>query len=290
MHVGWGEWIVLDSFLTSRKEPVALRYFDDLGVDPVRAVRLIVATHWHDDHMKGLGDLVSRCPEADFCCASALRSREFLSFAAALARMDLPDRGVREIHTAFSHIDRTNSRPRWATAHVCVGYCYTEVEPREQLVEGTCFIIAGDHHLDPRFLENRHDAVVVEVRSSACLWRERLTTCGWSTDLHKALYISYTDRHAVHSGCGCLRAACWGGLSVATAPRGFGRRDCTVSKRRKPGLASGAGLAADPDGQGGGRVMRKVRRPVRVCTGAAEVVGRCGRAEIKARRAKRSSL
>lgn len=115
-HVGWGEWIVLDSFLTSRREPVALQYFDDLGVDPARAVRLICATHWHDDHMKGLGDLVSRCPEADFCCANALGSREFLSVAAALARTGFPDGGVREIHAALSHLDHTDSQPRWATA------------------------------------------------------------------------------------------------------------------------------------------------------------------------------
>ena len=115
-HVGWGEWIVLDSFLTSRREPVALQYFDELGVDPARDVRLIVATHWHDDHMKGLGNLVSRCPEADFCCANALGSRAFLSVAAALARTGLPDGGVREIHAALSHLDRTDSQPHWATA------------------------------------------------------------------------------------------------------------------------------------------------------------------------------
>ena len=74
---------------------MALWYFDGRGVDPARAVRLIVASHWHDDHIRGLGELVSRCPEADFGCANALGSREFMSVAAALARTGLPDDGIR---------------------------------------------------------------------------------------------------------------------------------------------------------------------------------------------------
>ena len=116
VHVGGGDWIVLDSFLTSGRRPVALQYLDGLGVDLARSVRLIVATHWHDDHMKGLGDLVSRCPGADFCCASALGSREFMSVAAAWAGTGFRGDGIREIHTVMSHLDRADAQPVWALA------------------------------------------------------------------------------------------------------------------------------------------------------------------------------
>ena len=116
MHAGGGDWIVLDSFGPPRGRPVALQYLDELGLDPARSVRLIVATHWHDDHMRGLGELVSRCPEAHFCCASALGSREFMSVAAALAKTGLPDQGIREIHTVMTHLDRADAQPVWATA------------------------------------------------------------------------------------------------------------------------------------------------------------------------------
>ena len=116
VHAGGGDWIVLDSFRTQRGRPVALQYLDELGLDPARSVRLIVATHWHDDHMRGLGELVSRCPDAYFCCASALGSREFMSVAAALAKTGLPDQGIREIHAVMTHLDDTDAQPVWATA------------------------------------------------------------------------------------------------------------------------------------------------------------------------------
>lgn len=116
VHAGGGDWIVLDSFGPPRARPVALQYLDELGLDPARSVRLIVATHWHDDHMRGLSELVSRCPEAHFCCASALGSREFMSVAAALARTGLPDQGIREIHAVMTHLDQTDAQPVWAMA------------------------------------------------------------------------------------------------------------------------------------------------------------------------------
>lgn len=116
VHAGGGDWIVLDSFLTASGRPVALQYFDKLAVDPVRCVRLIVATHWHDDHTRGLSELVSRCLEADFCCANALHSREFMSVSAALARTGLPGSGIREVHGVLSHLDRADSEAVWATA------------------------------------------------------------------------------------------------------------------------------------------------------------------------------
>lgn len=116
VHAGGGDWIVVDSFRTPGGRPVAMKYLEELGLDPARSVRLIVATHWHDDHMKGLGELVSRCPGADFCCASALGSREFMSVAAAWAETGLRDDGIREIHTVMSHLDRADSQPVWALA------------------------------------------------------------------------------------------------------------------------------------------------------------------------------
>lgn len=116
VHLGGGDWIVLDSFGPPHGRPIALKYLDQLGLDPARSVRLIVATHWHDDHMRGLAHLVSRCPEARFCCASALGSREFMSVAAALARRGLPEQGIREIHAVMTHLDQTDAHPVWAVA------------------------------------------------------------------------------------------------------------------------------------------------------------------------------
>ena len=54
IHVGSNQWVVVDSCLDSRTgAPAALTYLNTLGVDPSVGVKLIVASHWHDDHIGG---------------------------------------------------------------------------------------------------------------------------------------------------------------------------------------------------------------------------------------------
>ena len=73
LHLGNDEWAVVDSCVdTDSKRPVALEYLEQLGVDAAERVSLIVATHWHDDHIKGLGELFETCKRARFACSMAL--------------------------------------------------------------------------------------------------------------------------------------------------------------------------------------------------------------------------
>jgi hypothetical protein len=79
IHVGSGKWIIVDSCLDSTtKRPASLAYLERLGVPP-SAVKLIVATHWHDDHIRGLAQVVSECREAKFCLSAALAKPEFIA-------------------------------------------------------------------------------------------------------------------------------------------------------------------------------------------------------------------
>jgi len=78
IHVGNNEWIVVDSCIAPKtKEPAALRYFEAIGVNAKEAVKLIVATHWHDDHIRGLAKVLRACEAAEFACPAALQRREF---------------------------------------------------------------------------------------------------------------------------------------------------------------------------------------------------------------------
>ena len=52
--------MLVDSCLfpkTKDKEPISLYYLNQIGVDP-SSVQTIVASHWHDDHIRGLSALV----------------------------------------------------------------------------------------------------------------------------------------------------------------------------------------------------------------------------------------
>lgn len=97
LHVGDGEWIVVDSCVeASTRKPVALAYLRSLGIDPATAVRLIVATHFHDDHLRGLCDVVEACPGARFICSAALRAEEFWQLLEANRSSDIGASGTAE--------------------------------------------------------------------------------------------------------------------------------------------------------------------------------------------------
>ncbi|HJY91361.1 MAG TPA: MBL fold metallo-hydrolase [Candidatus Acidoferrum sp.] len=75
IHCTGNEWICVDC-TTSEGKCWPLSYLGQIGVQP-DAVRLIVATHWHSDHVKGLSELVRVCGRAQLVCSGAIRSDEF---------------------------------------------------------------------------------------------------------------------------------------------------------------------------------------------------------------------
>lgn len=94
LHLAENEWIVVDSCLAlNSKRPAALEYLELLGVNPAQQVTFVIASHWHDDHMKGLGDLVEACPNAKFFCAHALGGEEFRSLMGLYRRESAPGGG-----------------------------------------------------------------------------------------------------------------------------------------------------------------------------------------------------
>lgn len=120
VHLGSNNWIIVDSCINVESRSVApLEYLEALGCDPSAAVKLIVATHWHDDHVRGLSKVVTRCQKALFSCSNALTSEEFLAMIDAFnrQRMVKGGSGVREIHTIVSHLAEAKRAPiRFASA------------------------------------------------------------------------------------------------------------------------------------------------------------------------------
>lgn len=83
VHCGSGEWIVVDSLIDRAVSmPVALAYLASIGVEPEAAVKVIVASHWHEDHVRGISELAATCSSAVVGFSAAFNSREFLTLAA----------------------------------------------------------------------------------------------------------------------------------------------------------------------------------------------------------------
>lgn len=102
LHVGGGRWILIDSCIDPRSAtPASLSYLDNLGVS-LDSVQLIVATHWHDDHVCGLGTVFEQCREARLVIPQVLETDQFLSLLALYSGNPiLAGRGVDEFARVF---------------------------------------------------------------------------------------------------------------------------------------------------------------------------------------------
>jgi metallo-beta-lactamase superfamily protein len=124
LHLGQQDWVVVDSCLNKAKVPAALAYLRLLGLDPSEVVKLVIATHWHDDHVGGLGAAFRECKNAMFVCSDALRNDEFLTLVTSMkSRSMMISPGVKEFNEVMEVLkERTTGRsrsvsPTWAVAN-----------------------------------------------------------------------------------------------------------------------------------------------------------------------------
>ncbi len=127
VHLGQNEWMIVDSCIDlASGHPAPIEYLRKLNLNPAEAVKLIIATHWHDDHIRGLGTVLDICESALFVSSAALRSTEFLTLVEASGTRSLmASSGVQEfgeiIHTLRER-RKNSSRPEsvspvWAVAN-----------------------------------------------------------------------------------------------------------------------------------------------------------------------------
>jgi Metallo-beta-lactamase superfamily len=125
LHLGHNDWIIVDSCIDQRtKQQPGLSYLRQIGVDPLSAVKLVVATHWHDDHVRGLSQVVADCISAEFCCSLALDDRQFRILVGKIGRdQTIKTRGLREFYEIYERLKvRAVGKPavppiRWCNAN-----------------------------------------------------------------------------------------------------------------------------------------------------------------------------
>lgn len=84
VHLGSGHWVVVDSCADhGSRRSIAQAYLERIGVDIETQLKLIVATHWHNDHIAKISSLLEVAHNAKFVCSAALNSREFFQLVAA---------------------------------------------------------------------------------------------------------------------------------------------------------------------------------------------------------------
>jgi hypothetical protein len=107
VHIGDNEWLIVDS-CRERDEviPAPVKYLKSIGVEVATAVKFVVATHWDQDHITGMADVIKECISAKFLAAKVFHKEEFQHF---IERQGIGtyDRGVKDIRGAFEALRGT---------------------------------------------------------------------------------------------------------------------------------------------------------------------------------------
>jgi len=193
LHLGHGNWVVVDSCEDETGHPQALRYLENIGVDPEASVILVVATHWHDDHIRGMGRLVEVCRKATFACAAALTTREFMATSRAFTHRHLSEvgSGVAELYATLGVLRNRRAQPARAVANRIIfedGDCNVRcLSPSDKAFDDFIQHICGirgpfgqDKRRLPALRPNKLSiALWVTVQDTALLLGGDLDKAGW---------------------------------------------------------------------------------------------------------------
>jgi hypothetical protein len=122
VHAGDGEWLIADSLVNPMSgQPAALEYLTALGLDASNVVKLVVITHWHQDHTAGLAEIFRATATAQVVFSNAFRSSEFrelLGYDAILPPETSSLAEMRQIvHILRKRSPSHTATPLWAVAN-----------------------------------------------------------------------------------------------------------------------------------------------------------------------------
>lgn len=119
IHDGLDNWFIIDSFIDRNSRSAPLAYLNSLGVD-LNHVRSVVATHWDNDHINGIVEILKACPSAQFWCSSAYRSEEFFCLLQADKAIESIGRSLSIFDEVINHLEFKRELPAEANANQIV--------------------------------------------------------------------------------------------------------------------------------------------------------------------------
>jgi hypothetical protein len=123
LHLGNNEWCIVDSCIPrGLEESVATEYLSSFQNGALGGIKLVVATHWHDDHIRGLASILSQVPNVPFFCSAALNSDNFFTLVGTAATGIQGRSGVEEFASilgiigqgALTQQAKRLATPKWA--------------------------------------------------------------------------------------------------------------------------------------------------------------------------------
>ncbi len=104
-------YVVIDSFINyASGNSVILDYLQEAVISPEK-VKFIIATHWHDDHVKGLSQVLKECSQSKFVISNALSSNEFLTLLGKHDLISSHNSGIKEFSEMFEYLSDKGVKP-----------------------------------------------------------------------------------------------------------------------------------------------------------------------------------
>jgi hypothetical protein len=129
VHTGQGEWHIIDSCrFKGIQDPGGLHYLKQMNIVPEQAVKTIVATHWDDDHIRGIGDIVTCCTNAKFVMSAALNDHKFFKIVVdpdsplyqLITLGQTASTGINEFSKILHHLKEHNKKAKYAIQDRCI--------------------------------------------------------------------------------------------------------------------------------------------------------------------------
>lgn len=101
VHLGEGVWLLVDSCIDPDTNlPASETYLEKIGVG-VGQVHAIVASHWHDDHVRGISRLATKYAQAEFFFSAVFNDKKVLAFLTAYSGANSAglSHGSKELHS-----------------------------------------------------------------------------------------------------------------------------------------------------------------------------------------------
>lgn len=115
IHVGNGEWVVIDSCLGhDGKRSAILDYFSDIDIQP-KSVTHIFCSHFDRDHIMGMPSILEFAPDALVIVPTPLSERDFSNFVAAHGPLG-PSKNNSALYDVYSTLISQNRSLEYAHA------------------------------------------------------------------------------------------------------------------------------------------------------------------------------
>lgn len=217
MKLSNSEWMIVDSCLNDKKKPAALDYLYSVGVDPISDVKLIVISHFHNDHILGLSEIISICVNAKVVISHALNTKEFNSYLEGIIKSDPVESQVTELKKVMDSFSSLIEQHRLGRAQSdlslyrsSAGVSVTALSPCDNDINESDVAFANLQKIDKNTSSTPKSASIINPNNYSVVLR--INRAGFNDEILLGADLEVRNNGGWESVCECINKP---GLNVS---------------------------------------------------------------------------